>query len=282
MAAGVTPAGRLAASRRAAQRGRRAARCWPRSTRTPGSRERNLDRYDETGKVDWYYLQGLSADAVPVLADSPGRRGRVRADGARRQRRRLAGVEPRAAARAEREIEAQFEPPRRRRAGLPEQRLTGHTHVTRRVLRALVDHASYRRSRPGRHPDRLDGRRRARRDRRRPSRPTAARRGWTAQVAAAKRADALVAAMSTEQKLHMVTFGDPPWFLYYGVAGHVPASGAVHPRPVLSDAGSGVAGMQYGTTTFPSGVAQAATWDPRCSGSSAAPSARRRTPRAST
>jgi two-component system sensor histidine kinase BaeS len=32
----------------------------------------NLDRYDQTGKVDWYYLQGLSADAVPVLATLPG------------------------------------------------------------------------------------------------------------------------------------------------------------------------------------------------------------------
>jgi hypothetical protein len=31
----------------------------------------NLDRYDETGKVDWYYLQGLSDDAVPVLATLP-------------------------------------------------------------------------------------------------------------------------------------------------------------------------------------------------------------------
>ena len=33
--------------------------------------QRNLDRYDETGKVDWSYLQGLSADAVPVLATLP-------------------------------------------------------------------------------------------------------------------------------------------------------------------------------------------------------------------
>lgn len=33
--------------------------------------ERNLDRYEDTGKVDWFYLQGLSADAVPVLADLP-------------------------------------------------------------------------------------------------------------------------------------------------------------------------------------------------------------------
>jgi hypothetical protein len=33
--------------------------------------QRNLDRYDETGKVDWAYLQGLSADAVPVLGTLP-------------------------------------------------------------------------------------------------------------------------------------------------------------------------------------------------------------------
>jgi signal transduction histidine kinase len=31
----------------------------------------NLDRYAGTGKVDWDYLQGLSADAVPVLATLP-------------------------------------------------------------------------------------------------------------------------------------------------------------------------------------------------------------------
>ncbi|MFT4263740.1 MAG: DUF4173 domain-containing protein, partial [Nocardioides sp.] len=29
----------------------------------------NLERYAETGKIDWGYLQGLSDDAVPVLAD---------------------------------------------------------------------------------------------------------------------------------------------------------------------------------------------------------------------
>jgi len=33
--------------------------------------QRNVDRYVETGKVDWAYLQGLSADAVPVLATLP-------------------------------------------------------------------------------------------------------------------------------------------------------------------------------------------------------------------
>lgn len=33
--------------------------------------QRNLDRYDATGMVDWHYLQGLSADAVPALATLP-------------------------------------------------------------------------------------------------------------------------------------------------------------------------------------------------------------------
>ena len=33
--------------------------------------DRNLDRYAETGRVDWYYLQGLSDDAVPTLAERP-------------------------------------------------------------------------------------------------------------------------------------------------------------------------------------------------------------------
>ncbi|HEU4511922.1 MAG TPA: DUF4153 domain-containing protein [Nocardioidaceae bacterium] len=33
--------------------------------------QHNLDRYEATGKVDWDYLQGLSADAVPVLATLP-------------------------------------------------------------------------------------------------------------------------------------------------------------------------------------------------------------------
>jgi two-component system, OmpR family, sensor histidine kinase BaeS len=34
--------------------------------------QQNLDRYEETGKVDWRYLQRLSADAVPTLATLPG------------------------------------------------------------------------------------------------------------------------------------------------------------------------------------------------------------------
>jgi len=33
--------------------------------------QQNLDRYADTGKVDWTYLRSLSDDAVPVLADVP-------------------------------------------------------------------------------------------------------------------------------------------------------------------------------------------------------------------
>jgi len=38
--------------------------------------ERNLDRYAETGRVDWHYLHGLSDDAVPVFAGLPDDLGR--------------------------------------------------------------------------------------------------------------------------------------------------------------------------------------------------------------
>ena len=77
------------------------------------------------------------------------------------------------------------------------------------------------------------------------------------------RADALVSAMTLDQELGMLTFSDPPWFAFYGTAGHVDGIAELCvPDLVLSDAGSGVAGLQVATTVFPSGVAQAATWDP--------------------
>src|SRR3954469_2411619 len=78
-----------------------------------------------------------------------------------------------------------------------------------------------------------------------------------------QRADELIAAMSLDQKIHQVTFSNPPWMAYYGTAGHIDGTPELCiPTLVLSDAGSGVAGTQQGTTTFPSGVAQAATWNP--------------------
>ncbi|HEU5038833.1 MAG TPA: glycoside hydrolase family 3 C-terminal domain-containing protein [Nocardioides sp.] len=78
------------------------------------------------------------------------------------------------------------------------------------------------------------------------------------------RADEVVEAMTQDQKLGMLTFSDPPWFAFYGTAGHVDGIPELCvPDLVLSDAGSGVAGLQVATTVFPSGVAQASTWDPR-------------------
>src|SRR3954464_9338181 len=78
-----------------------------------------------------------------------------------------------------------------------------------------------------------------------------------------QRANELIAAMSLDQKIHQVHQSNPPWFFYYGSAGHIDATPELCiPALVLSDAGSGVAGLQQGTTTFPSGVGQAATWNP--------------------
>jgi beta-glucosidase len=81
-----------------------------------------------------------------------------------------------------------------------------------------------------------------------------------------QRADLLIKAMSFDQKLHMTTFSEPQWFAHYGTAGHVDATPELCiPEINMSDAGSGVVGLQQGTTVFPSGIAQAATWNPSLS-----------------
>ena len=78
-----------------------------------------------------------------------------------------------------------------------------------------------------------------------------------------QRANELIKAMTLDQKIHQVHQSDPPWMFYWGTAGHIDGTPELCiPTLVLSDAGSGVAGLQQGTTTFPSGVGQAATWDP--------------------
>jgi beta-glucosidase len=79
----------------------------------------------------------------------------------------------------------------------------------------------------------------------------------------AQRANELIGAMTLDQKINQVHQSNPPWFFYYGTAGHIDGTPSLCiPTLVLSDAGSGVAGGQQGTTMFPSGVAQAATWNP--------------------
>src|SRR4051794_18277161 len=81
--------------------------------------------------------------------------------------------------------------------------------------------------------------------------------------ASEQRADMLIHAMTLTQKLHQTTWSDPPWFTHFGTAGHVDGDASLClPDINMSDAGSGVVGLQQGTTVFPSGIAQAALWDP--------------------
>src|SRR3954470_25074997 len=81
-----------------------------------------------------------------------------------------------------------------------------------------------------------------------------------------QRADMLIAAMTQDQKLHQTTYSSPPWFFHYGTAGHVDGDSSLCiPEINMSDAGSGIVGLQQGTTVFPSGIAQTAMWDPSMS-----------------
>ena len=78
-----------------------------------------------------------------------------------------------------------------------------------------------------------------------------------------QRAEELLQAMNQVQKFKVLVYARPPWFTYYGTAGHTQAIPELCvPSVVLSDAGSGVAGLQLGTTLFPSGIAQASSWNP--------------------
>src|SRR4051794_23182449 len=81
-----------------------------------------------------------------------------------------------------------------------------------------------------------------------------------------QRADMLIGTMTLDQKLHETTYSSPPWFLHYGTAGHVDGDSSLCiPEINMSDAGSGIVGLQQGTTVFPSGIAQTAMWDPSMS-----------------
>ena len=79
-----------------------------------------------------------------------------------------------------------------------------------------------------------------------------------------QRADELIAAMTPSRSCTRSPSATRPGSRTTGPPGHVDGTPELCiPTLTLSDAGSGVAGLQQGTTTFPSGVAQAATWDPR-------------------
>lgn len=97
-----------------------------------------------------------------------------------------------------------------------------------------------------------------------------------------QRAQQLLAAMTLDEKLTMV-HGNGDIFVYYGMAGHIPANPALCiPDLTLNDAGAGVGDGQLNTTAFPTAMTRRQRGIKRCSGGSASRSAGRRGTRAST
>src|SRR4051794_7071006 len=77
---------------------------------------------------------------------------------------------------------------------------------------------------------------------------------------ASERARELVRAMTLDQMIaELYGRGD---IAYYGTANDIPAVPALCiPELVFNDAGAGVGDGQTGTTAFPDGITQAASWD---------------------
>jgi beta-glucosidase len=76
-----------------------------------------------------------------------------------------------------------------------------------------------------------------------------------------QRAQALLVAMSIDDKIKMTYQNDQIW-TYYGVAGHVgPNAALCIPDLVLNDAGQGVGDQMTLTTAYPSPLSQASSWD---------------------
>src|SRR3954451_967111 len=76
-----------------------------------------------------------------------------------------------------------------------------------------------------------------------------------------ERAQMLVKAMSIDQKIQMVHQNQPIW-AHFGAAGYIAGQPDLCiPDLVLNDAGQGVGDQEVNTTAFPSGIAQAASWD---------------------
>ena len=76
-----------------------------------------------------------------------------------------------------------------------------------------------------------------------------------------QRIQELLGAMTIDDKIQMVHQVDPIW-AHYGAAGYIPGNPALCiPDLVLNDAGQGVGDQEVNTTAFPSGIAQASSWD---------------------
>ncbi len=77
-----------------------------------------------------------------------------------------------------------------------------------------------------------------------------------------QRAQQLVAAMTIDQKIAMLSQAQPVW-THYGAAGYVPGQPSLCiPDLVLNDAGQGVGDLETDTTAFPAPIAQSSSWDP--------------------
>jgi beta-glucosidase len=82
-------------------------------------------------------------------------------------------------------------------------------------------------------------------------------------LSAQQRAAQLVAAMTLDQKIAMLSQAQPVWE-HYGAAGYVPGQPSLCiPDLVLNDAGQGVADQEEGVTAFPAPIAQSSSWDPQ-------------------
>jgi beta-glucosidase len=76
-----------------------------------------------------------------------------------------------------------------------------------------------------------------------------------------QRASELVKAMSIDDEIQMVHQAQPVWG-HFGAAGYIPGNANLCiPDLVLNDAGQGVGDQEVNTTAFPSGIAQASSWD---------------------
>src|SRR3954469_19134581 len=76
-----------------------------------------------------------------------------------------------------------------------------------------------------------------------------------------QRAHALLAKMSIDDKIQMVSQNVPIW-AHYGAAGYIAGNPDLCiPDLVLNDAGQGVGDHNFNVTAFPSTIAQASSWD---------------------
>src|SRR5207248_3514082 len=76
-----------------------------------------------------------------------------------------------------------------------------------------------------------------------------------------QRAQALLAAMTIDDKIKLTYQNDTIW-TYYGVAGHVgPNAALCIPDLVLNDAGQGVGDHMQASTAYPAPISQTASWD---------------------